>query len=77
MSSDKKSSETTSTIGLSVVVETMDDGSELVGILVHTKDPENAIMIRMPPAQAKTLASNLDLAADSITFGDPKGAGFQ
>lgn len=77
MSSEKKSSEDTSPIGLSVLVETLDSGEEKVGILIHTKDPDNALIMRMPPEQARTLASNLLLAADSIQKGAPKGVGYQ
>lgn len=64
-------------LGLSVCVETMEDGEKLVGIIVHTKDVENVFMIRLPAAQARALAANIDLAADSAAFDLETGAGFQ
>lgn len=72
-----KDEEQTSIIGMSVCVETMKDGEQLVGILVHTKDAENAFMIRMTSAKAKALAGNIDMAADSIDFGEHQGVGYQ
>jgi arginine repressor len=64
-------------LGLSVCVETMEDGEKLVGIIVHTKDVENVFMIRLPPAQARALASNIDLAADSAALDLDAGSGYQ
>lgn len=63
----------TSFVGLSVAVETDEDGSEEIGLVIHTKDEDNSFVITLPPERALDLARNLARAATGVLTGHTVG----
>lgn len=60
-------------VGISVAVETESDGTQEIGLVIHTKDQDSSFVIALPPDKAIELGKNLVIAAHGVLTGQKVG----